>query len=57
LRVVLALPAVWPWLDQVDYLVLYRCSTWFGWSFNLLLAELWLRTATPARAPLAGHPA
>jgi uncharacterized membrane protein len=51
LRVVLALPQIWPWLDQIDYLLLYRSSTWFSWSCNLALAELWLRVAGAARRP------
>jgi hypothetical protein len=56
LRVALLVPT----LTQLDFLPIYRVTSWASWIVNLLLAELWLRwtAASPAQlvatAPLQG---
>lgn len=53
LRVALVVPV----LMQLDFLPLYRVTSWASWIVNLLLAELWLRwtAESPAQLVSAGR--
>jgi hypothetical protein len=35
---------------QLDFMPVYRLTSWASWILNLLLAELWLRWTAPSRA-------
>ena len=48
LRVALLVPT----LMQLDFLPIYRVTSWASWIVNLLLAELWLRLTAPSPAQL-----
>ena len=48
LRAVLIVPTHW----ELDFMSVYRASTWISWLLNLALAELWLRATDPARRQL-----
>jgi uncharacterized membrane protein len=52
LRAVLLVPALVPTHWPLDFMSVYRASTWISWVLNLALAELWLRATDPARAQL-----
>jgi hypothetical protein len=37
---------------QVEFLPIYRLTSWGSWILNLLIAELWLRLGAPVRGQL-----
>jgi hypothetical protein len=52
--VTLRLALVVPVQLQLDFMPMYRVTSWASWIVNLLLAELWLRsTAAPPAQPVA----
>jgi hypothetical protein len=47
--VTLRLALLVPMQLQLDFMPVYRMTSWASWILNLLLAELWLRLTAPAQ--------
>ena len=41
---------------ELDFMPIYRVTSWASWTLNLLLAELWLRATAPRQLVTAGLP-